>query len=190
MLISAMHCCRLCEPRRAATAPDNSLPPWMQTLLKLQIIMLAKMQWDARQRPDLCASAPTHPWPSKALRRAVPQLRSSCVAGDLLQQRAPGLLTHARLKTRLVEAHSGRRWEEVEDSLCQVSPKTLGTILDRMSHLLGAVALSYVAAKVQDGSAPLPPGEAHMSAPCMAMWVAAQGLHPVLWRLCKGCVHA
>jgi hypothetical protein len=144
----------------------------MRPLLKLQILLLAKMQWDVRQRPDLYVIEPkdlTKPLiPCKALTRGVTLLRSPCVAGDLLRQQAPGLLTHTRPKRRLVHARSGRRWEEVEGSLCSSSPKETGVYLNRTAKLLGTFATASVPGTVKEWSAGSlqwtgsPSGEARM----------------------------
>jgi len=53
------------------------------------------MQWDVRHGPSRAAQ-PQHPdaLPAKPLARALRHMVSPCVAGDLLQQRAPGLVPH------------------------------------------------------------------------------------------------
>jgi hypothetical protein len=104
--------------------------PWMKPLFKLQMLMLAKMQWDARHCPTHVVSKQCNkPWPSKNLFNAVLQLRSPCVAGDLLRQRAPGLVQHTRSRRR-PEAGAGvvQQWEVVEDDLCVMAPAHLHNI--------------------------------------------------------------
>jgi hypothetical protein len=100
--------------------------PWMQPLFKLQVLMLAKSQWDARHSPKhLFALRLGVPWPKEALTRAVTQMGSPCVAGDLLRQRAPGLVAHGRSNRRLREAAGGLRWEVVQEHTFGVTPDTL-----------------------------------------------------------------
>jgi hypothetical protein len=105
--------------RSSNTPLGASRPPWMRPLLKLHMLRLAKMQWDVRQCPARLATAAAAdpPWPSKAVARAVPKLRSPCVAGDLLQQRAPGLVPHVRSCRRLTQSSRSRRWEVAEEGL-------------------------------------------------------------------------
>lgn len=70
----------------------TSWQPWMRPLLKLKLLLLSKLLWDARQNPDFLAGKEFQVrWPAKALHRAGKQMFSPCMAGDLLQQRAPGL---------------------------------------------------------------------------------------------------
>jgi hypothetical protein len=91
---------------------------------------MAKMQWDARQCPEHVATIRYNtPWPAKALTRAVTQMISPCVAGDLLRQRAPGLMPHVR--PRPLSSHaSGRRHGKVaEECLCCVGPVQLDNFL-------------------------------------------------------------
>jgi hypothetical protein len=73
----------------------NLFEPWMRPLFQLQMLLLAKMQWDVRHGPSHTAQ-PQHPdaLPAKPLARALRHMVSPCVAGDLLQQRAPGLVPH------------------------------------------------------------------------------------------------
>jgi hypothetical protein len=81
----------------------------MAPLFKLQVLMLAKLQWDVRQlrRPP---PQPRHlaAWPAKPLARAVRHMVSPCVAGDLLQQRAPGLVPHVCKTRALVVKQRGQ----------------------------------------------------------------------------------
>jgi hypothetical protein len=91
-------------------------------LFKLQVVLLAKTLWDARQCPTHVATmrfAP--PWPA-ALTRAVTQLCSPCVAGDLLRQRAPGLLPHVRPSKQAGSEQTMRS----ADMLRSVAPAQLG----------------------------------------------------------------
>jgi hypothetical protein len=88
----------------------------MQPLFKLQILLLAKMQWDLRQCPEH-----SQPWPVKALTRAVTRMVSPSVAGDLLQQRAPGLVPHKQSCRRWVHTLNRQRWEVKEECLYRVT---------------------------------------------------------------------
>jgi hypothetical protein len=108
----------------------------MVPVFKLQVLLLAKMQWDVRQHPDQVPSY--NPWPAKALARAVRQMVSPCVAGELLQQRAPGLLPFSRPCRRLLQAPRGQRWEVEQFRLPLVSPVHLGQNLQNVSHGLKA----------------------------------------------------
>jgi hypothetical protein len=84
-------------PHQSSSSGSSSrrLKPWMPPLFKLQVLLLAKMQWDVRHGPAR-ASHPqdTAAWPAKPLARALRHMVSPCVAGDLLQQCAPGLVPH------------------------------------------------------------------------------------------------
>jgi hypothetical protein len=77
---------------------SDMFKPWMRPLFQLQVLLLAKMQWDERHGPSRASQHPDA-LPAKALARALRQMVSPCVAGDLLQQRAPGLVPHG-YKTR------------------------------------------------------------------------------------------
>lgn len=115
----------------------STFKPWMRPLFKLQVLVLAKLQWDVRQRPEQAARAQQghSSWPAaKPLTRAVRQLRSPCVAGDVLRQRAPGLVAHT-IKVRSLSADLGRlRWLVSEESFPVVPPGVLGTTLDLTSR--------------------------------------------------------
>jgi hypothetical protein len=103
----------------------------LQPLFKLQILLLAKMQWDVRQAPDEMSS--THlPWPANALARALPLLRSPCVAGDLLRQRAPGLVPHVQYGQHLQQTQEGERWVVVKQILCTVPPHMVAGSLTKV----------------------------------------------------------
>jgi hypothetical protein len=103
--IMQSHCCCACRIHDAWQSGTCSLgapgqpgrhspaASWLQPLRKLDLVMLAKVQWDARQCPAI---------PSKS--RALTQLCSPCVAGEFLKQRAPGLVPHVRPSTRTAEA--------------------------------------------------------------------------------------
>jgi hypothetical protein len=69
----------------------------MLPMFKLQMLLLAKMQWDVRQCPeDAVTDKVRAPWPGKCLSANVlSHMVSPCLAGDLLQQRAPGLVPHS-----------------------------------------------------------------------------------------------
>jgi hypothetical protein len=95
-------------------------------MFKLQVLLLAKMQWDVVQRPDQAVRPQNGavPWPAAALTKALRMLRSPYVAGDLLQQRAPGLLAHTfKGSGPLGRSPSGVRWmaKEVRFSVIPVS---------------------------------------------------------------------
>jgi hypothetical protein len=99
----------------------------MRPLCKLQVLMLAKMQWDVRQRPDLMGTIRfTATWSAKTLTRTVTQLRSPCVAGDLLRQRAPGLVPHVR------PSHDGQA-RDFMDTIRGCSPAHVGVYLIKLS---------------------------------------------------------
>jgi hypothetical protein len=110
--------------------------PWVPPLFKLQVLLLAKMQWDVRQCPeDMSASTTPYPWPSRALTRAVPKLRSPCVAGDLLRQRAPALLQHTYPYRHCQQTPWGQRTEVVEVRWCIVPPNMVGVSLDKVHRV-------------------------------------------------------
>jgi hypothetical protein len=101
----------------------------LRPLFKLHVLLLAKMQWDARQCPERVASLPAEPpWPAKALTRAVAQMISPCVAGDLLRQRAPGLLPHVRSCRHWKQTLDGYRREVVEVDVCCPLPGLLSSM--------------------------------------------------------------
>jgi hypothetical protein len=88
----------LLEGRAQAPGSSSSAEPWMAPAFKLKVLMLAKLQWDTRHGPPPAPhsehSQCTCHWPAQPLARALQDMISPCVAGDLLQQRAPGLLPH------------------------------------------------------------------------------------------------
>jgi hypothetical protein len=93
-------------------------------MFKLQVLLLAKMQWDLRQSPAVVSTSAAPPAPASLpqdLARVVPHMVSPCVAGDLLRQRAPGLLQNKRrCKRKVANRNGGRRREMVEESLTAV----------------------------------------------------------------------
>jgi hypothetical protein len=122
-------------------ASGSITQPWMWPLCKLQVLMLAKMQWDARECPDHIASIKFQPpWPAEALKRAVPQLRSPSVAGQLLRQRAPGLVPHTRTMKHPERIPGGGSWVEVVDFIRSVAPAVLGVYLNKLRAYLEAAA--------------------------------------------------
>jgi hypothetical protein len=123
-----------------AEPPSSLFEAWMPPMLKLQLLHLAKMQWDLRQGPAAASASPEddseQARDSKALERAVPRMASPCVAGELLQQRAPGLLPHTRRCKRQVPNRngSGRRREVVEETLIKLSQTHLVNCLAAVSY--------------------------------------------------------
>jgi hypothetical protein len=110
--------------------------PWLQPLFKLQLLLLAKMQWDVRQAPDNMSAPRTPcPWPAKTLSRALPQLRSPCVAGDLLRQRAPVLVQHTYYRRHQKQTLRGLRWEVKEEVLYTVPPYIVGLSLSHLARV-------------------------------------------------------
>jgi hypothetical protein len=110
---------------------SKALEPWMWPLFKLQVLVMAKKQWDVRQQPEQVAAAKeTNPWPpAKLLTRAVRQLRSPCVAGDLLQQRAPGLVPHTIQVRGLSAGMDGLRWVVKQDRFPCIPAPVFGRTL-------------------------------------------------------------
>jgi hypothetical protein len=105
----------------------------MKPLFKLQVLLLAKMQWDVRQCPGNMSTTRTScPWPGKALTRAVPKLRSPCVAGDLLRQRAPVLVPHTYPRRVQKQTLGARGWEVKEEILCTVPPHMVARSLEKV----------------------------------------------------------
>jgi hypothetical protein len=107
----------------------------MAANFKLQVLLLAKMQWDVRQRPDdAITNKVVYPWPRKVLRAGVlSNMVSPCVAGDLLQQRAPGLVPHSYTCHRMVRTLGGRRREPVERRFATLAYDQLGHHLSGIS---------------------------------------------------------
>jgi hypothetical protein len=105
--------------------------PWMRPLFKLNMLLLAKMQWDVRQCPEVAVTtAVMDPWPAKVLRPGImSQMVSPCVAGDLLQQRAPGLVPHAYVRKRLAGTPSRPLWAVVEQRIPNLAHDLLGDFL-------------------------------------------------------------
>jgi hypothetical protein len=115
---------------------ESSRRPWLQPLFQLQVLLLAKMQWDARQAPDKMSAPRTPcPWPPKTLPRALPRLRSPCVAGDLLRQRAPVLVQHTYTCRHQKQTLGGLRWEVKEEVFCIVPPRLVGLCLSMVSKV-------------------------------------------------------
>jgi hypothetical protein len=81
----------------------------MEPLARLQVLLLAKMQWDVRQHPEEHGKGKVHStWrPIKNLPEAVCNMVSPCVAGDLLQQRVPGLVPHTYACKQLIHTPAG-----------------------------------------------------------------------------------
>jgi hypothetical protein len=106
-------------------------------MLKLHLLLLAKLQWDMRQCPDAVQVATPNTEEEARLRtalaRAVPGMVSPCVAGDLLQQRAPGLLPHRRRCKRQLPTRNGRRREVVEESIIKQPSTLLSSFLNSVN---------------------------------------------------------
>jgi hypothetical protein len=122
---------------------SDMFEPWMPAMFRLKVLLLAKMHWDMRQCPELMnifLEAAAEVPPPEALARAVRRMVSPCVAGDLLRQRAPGLLPHKRRCKRQVPTRNGRRREVVEETLATTlgSPVQLGDFLFSISSFLKA----------------------------------------------------
>jgi hypothetical protein len=114
----------------------------MPAMFQLELLLLAKVQWDVRQCPDVSTWATdAQPWPAQAVARGVPLMVSPCVAGELLQQRAPQLLPHVRRCKRQLPAGSRQRQVVTEEGLVTLAPFQLGILLQSMSQCLLACSL-------------------------------------------------
>jgi hypothetical protein len=112
----------------------------MRPLLKLKFLLLSKLLWDARQSPGHVASFDFHtPWPAKALHRAVKQLCSPCVAGDLLRQRAPALVPHFHSFQKLSQGRNGLDVHK-SDYVRGLSAVQLASCFSRISAYLDTAA--------------------------------------------------
>jgi hypothetical protein len=130
----AVHWCHINRPTQGASASHSNrsgYEPWMPAMFKLQVVLLAKMQWDVRRHSeDYITDAVHHTWPTPGLPGAVSQLVSPCVAGDLLQQRAPGLVPYFYTHPRLVYGPSGGLTPAVvEENFPSLPPDHLGFCL-------------------------------------------------------------
>lgn len=115
---------------RLINAHGSSYAPWMVPMFKLQVLLLSKLQWDVRQHPDDFIEDRVHvTWPTPGLPRAVSQMVSSCVAGDLLQQRAPGLVPYFYTHPRLVYGRSGLTPAVVEENFPTIPSCTVAVSL-------------------------------------------------------------
>jgi hypothetical protein len=95
--------------------------------------MLAKMQWDTRHGPAA---------PSKTC--SLTQMVSPCVAGDLLQQVAPGLVPHVRPSKRTAQATS----TEATDMMRGLPPAHIAIFLLKLRDYY--VAAASVGSKLAD----------------------------------------
>jgi hypothetical protein len=109
-------------------------------MFKVQVLMLAKMQWDVRQCPeDAVTDKVRAPWPRKYLTPGVvSSMVSPCVAGDLLRQRAPGLVPHSYTCQQLVTTLAGQRKEAVERRCLNIPHGSLGHVLELTGRCIGA----------------------------------------------------
>jgi hypothetical protein len=131
----------------SSSSTSNTFEPWMRPLFKLAVLLLAKTQWDARQQPDKAAKSPfvgDPMWPAKALAKAVRQVVSPCMAGDLLQQRAPGLVPHAHKVRRLTASLAGMRWEVVEQPLSAIPGYGIRRLLSVAAETVRACVLDQI----------------------------------------------
>jgi hypothetical protein len=119
----------------------------MAPAFKLQVLLLAKLQWDVRHGP----ARPAQPrdrsgWSAQPLARALRHMVSPCVAGDLLQQRAPGLGPHI-CKAHTPMVNRQRRVvgkQEVEQPFDVIPANRFGTYLTEVGRPLRAFLMDGV----------------------------------------------
>jgi hypothetical protein len=109
-------------------------------MFQLQVLLLAKMQWEVRQCPEEAVSdTALKPWPRQLIKPGVlSSMLSPCVAGDLLRQRAPGLVPHS-YQVRAVPG--GRRRQGGTLSFLTIGPHQLTGFVGAMAHSFKACML-------------------------------------------------
>jgi hypothetical protein len=114
-----------------SSTTSNMFERWMRLHFKLAVLLLAKVLWDTRQRPAQAARslAGSPLWPAKPLTRALRHMASPCVAGDLLQQRAPRLVPHVHRARSIMHSLAGTRWEVTEQPMSAIPGYGVGSLL-------------------------------------------------------------